>query len=155
MTTTRQVTMTDEEIDEFLGRRQTAVIALAYFDYPYAIPITYRYDPDTRTFYFRLVYPAGSEKRQFLPTLPEARLLVYEEEDPVYRSVIVTGRPREITESDLTDEHLVQFGETSRPLFEMWKAPKTELDIRLYELEPDEFTGRRIDTSSKRRRRRQ
>lgn len=147
MTITTQVAMSDEEIDEFLSRRQTAVMSLANEDEAYAIPITYRFDPEKRKFYFRLVYPRGSEKRQFLPEMPDARLVVYEEDEPTYQSVIAVGRPEELTEDDITAEHVVQYGETSRPLFEMWKESRANLDIRLYELEPDELTGRRIDTT--------
>lgn len=144
MTTTRQVSMADDAIDEFLGARQTAVISLSDGDSPYAVPITYRFDPDERTFYFRLVYAPGSEKRRFLPDVPEARLVVYEEDDPTYQSVIAVGAPAEVDTSTLSPEEVTQFGKTSRPLFEMWQESKANLDVRLYELDPDRITGRRI-----------
>lgn len=145
MTIHTQVSMTDDEIDEFLSERQTAVLALAYANQPYAIPITYRFDPDRRRFYFRLIYPTGSEKHKFRPGLGEARLVVYDEVEPLYRSVMAIGQPRELRDADITAEQIVQFGKTSRPLFEMWAQPKSDLDIRLYELDPDTLTGRRID----------
>lgn len=136
--------MSDEEIHEFLANHQTAIMSVNGEDEPYSIPITYRFDPETETFYFRLVFPKGSEKREFLPEMPYCRLVSYVEDDPLYQSVMAKGTPQEITEEDITPEHVTQLGETSRPLFEMWREPRANLDIRLYELEPQELTGRRI-----------
>ena len=146
MTIAQQIAMTDEEIHDFLGQHQTAVMSLAGEEGPYSIPVTYRFDPETETFYFRLVYPKASEKREFLPDVPECRLVSYEESDPIYQSVMAKGTPEEITPDDITPELVTQLGETSRPLFEMWQSSRANLDIRLYELDPDELTGRRIDT---------
>jgi hypothetical protein len=58
--------------------------------------------------------------------------------------VIAGGELREITPSELTVEHIEQYGETKRPLFEIWSDGKEDLDIELYTLEPSEVSGRRI-----------
>lgn len=144
MTIRAQASMSEAEIHTFLADHQTAVLSVNGEEGPYAIPVTYRFDPDAGTFYFRLVYPRGSEKREFLPELPECRLVSYLEDDPLYQSVMAKGQPKEIREEDITPEHVAQLGQTSRPLFEMWSAPRSSLDIRLYELTPEELTGRRI-----------
>lgn len=149
MTIEHQVAMSDGDIHDFLAERQTAVMALAGDARPYAVPITYRFSPDEEIFYFRLVYPRGSEKRQFLPDVPESWLVAYEEADPVYASVVAKGQPVEIDEASLTPERVAQLGETSRPMFEMWSSERADLDIRPYELEARELTGRRIDTSER------
>lgn len=146
MTITQQAVMSKEVIYDFLDNHQTAVMSLSGEEGPYAIPITYRFDPETETFYFRLVFPRRSEKREFLPDVPECLLVSYEEDDPVYQSVVARGTPTEIREGDITPEHVAQLGETSRPLFEMWAQSRKSLDIRLYEMETVELTGRRIDT---------
>lgn len=145
MTLAQQAAMSDEEIHEFLANHQTAVMSVEGEVSPYAVPITYRFDPETETFYFRLVLPRRSEKRQFLPEIPAVWLVSYLEADPIYQSVIAKGQPEEIKEDDITPEVVAQLGETSRPLFEMWSPSRANVDIRLYEMEPTELSGRRID----------
>ena len=147
MTLAQQAAMSDEEIYEFLANHQTAVLSVAGEEGPYAVPITYRFDPETETFYFRLVFPRRSEKRQFLPEVPECWLVSYIEDDPVYQSVIVKGKPEELREEDITPEHVVQLSQTSRPLFEMWRPSRADVDIRLYEMPAEELSGRRIETN--------
>jgi len=87
----QETEMTDVQIDDFLRRRETGVLSLARTDEPYAIPISYGYDDGEREFYMRMVSTPDSEKRQFLESAPEARLVVYDEADSTYRSVIATG----------------------------------------------------------------
>lgn len=141
----QQTEMTPAETDDLIGRHETAVLALATGDDPYAIPISYGYDAEARRFYFRLVSTAESEKRRFLSSVPRARLIIYEEDEPVYRSVVAVGNIEEIHRDDLTTEHIVQYGRAKRPLFEIWGESRADLDIRLYELAPDELSGRRIE----------
>lgn len=143
----QQTEMTGSETDAVLGRNETGVLALARSTEPdpYAIPISYGYDAAERRFYLRLVSTPGSEKRRFLSSSPRARLVVYEEEDPTYRSVVVVGRLEKVARDELTIEHIEQYGEAKRPLFEIWGESKRDLDIELYVLDPDELSGRRIE----------
>jgi len=135
--------MTDAEIDDFLSRHETGVLSLARTDEPYAIPISYGYDDDNREFYMRLVSTPESEKRQFLESSPEARLVVYDERESSYRSIIATGSLESIEPSELTPEEIAQYGEAKRPLFELWADGKEDLRIELYRLEPATLNGRR------------
>lgn len=146
MTLAQQAKMSTEEIYEFLGDHQTAVMSMSGSEGPYSVPITYRFDPDSERFYFRHVYPRGSEKREFLPDLPECVLVSYIEEDPLYMSIMAKGQPEEIREEDITPEVVANLGETSRPLFEMWAPSRSSLDIRLYRMDAEELSGRRIHT---------
>jgi nitroimidazol reductase NimA-like FMN-containing flavoprotein (pyridoxamine 5'-phosphate oxidase superfamily) len=145
MTAEQQTEMTGAETDALLERRETGVLALARTDEPYAIPISYGYDPDVRRFCMRLVSAPDSEKRRFLSDAPEVRFVVYEEEGTTYRSAIANGRLERLPRSELTPEHVEQYGSAKRPLFEMWEETKGDLDIQLYVLDPDELSGRRID----------
>jgi hypothetical protein len=70
---------------------------------------------------------------------------VYEEDDPIYRSVVTIGTLNEVPRDELTVEHIEQYGEAKRPLFEIWGESRRDLDIQLYHLEPDEVSGRRIE----------
>lgn len=137
--------LSQEETDSFLGRHETGVLSLAREGEPYSIPISYGYDAKERRFYLRLVSTPPSEKRQFLASSPHARLVVYEEDDPIYRSVVTTGTLNEVPRDALTVDHIEQYGEAERPLFEIWGESRRDLDIQLYQLKPDELGGRRIE----------
>lgn len=145
MTVEQQTVMTDAETDALLGRRETGVLSLARADEPYAVPISYGYDADDRQFCMRLVTTPDGEKRRFLTDSPRVRFVVYEEDETTYRSAIANGRLELVPRSELTPEHVERYGAAKRPLFEMWEEAKPDLDIRLYELDPDELSGRRID----------
>jgi len=145
MTVEQQTAMTGAETDALLERHETGVLALARDDEPYAVPISYGYDPDSRRFCMRLVSTPDGEKHRFLTETPKVRFVVYEEGETTYRSVVATGRLEALSQADLTPAHVERFGTAQRPLFEMWDETKEELDIQLYELAPDELSGRRID----------
>ncbi|MFD1563741.1 pyridoxamine 5'-phosphate oxidase family protein [Haloarchaeobius amylolyticus] len=138
----QETEMTDAEIDDFLSRHETGVLSLARGNKPYAIPISYGYDDDERAFYMRLVSTPESEKRQFLESSPQGRLVVYDEADSSYRSVIATGTLESIDPAALTPEEIAQYGEAKRPLFELWAEGKEDLRIELYRLEPATLNGR-------------
>lgn len=140
----RRTEMSVEETDTFLGAHETGVLSLARMDDPYAIPISYGYDRTERQFYLRLVSTPDSEKRQFLSSDPNVRLVVYDEDDDTYRSVIAVGTLARVDPADLTVENIQQYGGAKRPLFEIWPKQKGELDIELYRLEPDTISGHLI-----------
>jgi len=145
MTVEQQTAMTDAETDALLGRHETGVLALARDDTPYAVPISYGYDASGRRFCMRLVSTPNGEKGRFLTDSPRVRFVVYEEAGAVYRSAVANGRLELVPRSDLTPEHVERYGTAKRPLFEMWDEARENLDIRLYELDPDELSGRRIE----------
>jgi nitroimidazol reductase NimA-like FMN-containing flavoprotein (pyridoxamine 5'-phosphate oxidase superfamily) len=144
----QQTEMTPAEIDEVLARHETGVLSLARGDEPYAIPISYGYDPENRRFYMRLVSTPESQKREFLSSSPSVRLVVYEEDDQTYRSVIAEGALDRVTTDEMTTERIVQYGQAKRPLFEIWGESKRDLDIQLYELDADALSGRRIELAT-------
>jgi nitroimidazol reductase NimA-like FMN-containing flavoprotein (pyridoxamine 5'-phosphate oxidase superfamily) len=134
-----------DDTDALVARHETGVLSLAEGDQPYAIPISYGYAPEERWFYLRLVSDADSQKEQFLASSPRAHIVIYEEDDPIYRSVVATGPLENIPRDDLTSEHIEQYGEAKRPLFEIWGKNWAELDVTLYRLAPTDLTGRRIE----------
>lgn len=143
----RRTELSADAMDAFLGSRETGVLSLARTDQPYSIPISYGYDPSTQRFYMRLVSTPDSEKRRFLASDPEARLVVYDEDQDTYRSVIATGTLVRIDPSELTVDDIEQYGSASRPLFEIWPTEKSDLDIELYRLDPDTVSGRLVTVS--------
>ncbi len=145
MSLDQATTLSPAETDALLGSHETGVLSLASGDEPYAIPISYGYDADERQFYLRLVSTPESEKRQFLASSPTARLIVYEEREPVYRSVVARGTLVEIPRDDLDVELIEQYGDAKRPLFEIWGQPRDDLDVALYRFEPEELSGRTVE----------
>lgn len=145
MTLAQETEMTPSEVDAFLSDRETGVLSLARAESPYSIPISYGYDADARTFYLRLVSTPESDKRTFLGSSPEARLVVYDGDDEgaVYRSVVASGRLETIEPGELSIHQIEQYGDARRPLFEIWGEEKDGLDIKLYEFQPTELSGRR------------
>jgi hypothetical protein len=144
MTLDQETELSSAETDALLGRHETGVLSLARDDEPYAIPVSYGYDPESRRIYLRLVTTPDSEKRRFLVDAARANLVVYETAGDGYRSVVATGRLSEIDREDLTVEHVEQFGDAKRPLFEVWEEGRPDLDVTLYRLDPDDFGGRQI-----------
>lgn len=148
MSAPEETEMSDEEIDDFLGRHETGVLTLARDGSPYSIPVSYGYDTTDQTFYMRLVSTPESEKREFLESNPEARIVVYHEEDhSTYRSVIAKGTLTQVEPETLSVSQIEQYGESQRPLFELWGKDKDELDIQLFRCNPRQLSGRRTDVN--------
>jgi len=147
MSLAHETVMSPEEIDAFLGERETGVLSLANGAEPYAIPISYGYNASARRFFMRLVSTPESEKRRFLSSSPEARLVVYDEtaDGTTYRSVVAKGPLEGIEPDSLSIEDVEQYGKARRPLFEIWGSGRDELDIRLYRLDPEELSGHRTE----------
>jgi len=144
MATNSEVEMTDAEVDAFLSRHETGVLSLARDETPYAIPISYGFDEESRDAFLRLVSTPDSEKREFLASNPQARVVVYEEDGDTYQSVVGVGTLRRVDLDELTPETISQYGDTRRPLFEIWADGKPDLDINLYRFVPDRLTGRTV-----------
>lgn len=145
MSLAQETEMSASEIDDFLSETETGVLSLAMDNEPYSIPVSYGYEAAEQTFYLRLVSSPGSEKRKFLSSSPDCRLVVYDEnsDSTKYRSVIAVGALEQIDPEEMSVEEIEQYGEARRPLFEIWGAGKDELDIELYTLNPGELSGRR------------
>lgn len=69
-------------------------------------------------------------------------LVIYEEGDLLYLSVVATGTLEEIHRGNLTVEQIEQYGRAKRPLFEIWGEPSQDLKINLYQFAPDDLRGR-------------
>lgn len=137
--------LSQEATDSLLSRHETGVLSLARDHEPYSIPISYGYDRTERRFFIRLVSTPDSDKGRFLQSSPQASLVVYETDDPVYRSVVVKGTLTEIDPDELTTSDVEQYGDAKRPLFEIWDDSLPDLDVTLYRLDPETLSGRRIE----------
>lgn len=147
MSLAQETEMEREEVDEFVADRETGVLSLARRDEPYAIPISYGYDASDGTFYVRLVSTPDSEKREFLGSSPDVRLVIYDSNDDrtTYWSVVASGTLEELDPAELSVEQIEQYGRAERPLFEIWGKGREDLDIQLYEFKPGRLEGRRTE----------
>lgn len=134
----------DDDLEAFLGRGGTGVLALARDDTPYATPVSYGYDPETREFTFRLGLSRDSEKRRFLELDGplDARFVIYGQRDGEWQSVIARGDLLEVAVDDVTPELVETLRTSDPPLQEIWDDTG-DVEFHLYRLEADSITGRR------------
>lgn len=142
MTKDRTVAMETDDIDEFLGSGGTGVLSMARRNVPYSVPISYGYDPDERVFYLRLGDTPDSEKRAFIEATETARLVVHEQVDDTWTSVIATGGLTEVSGEELNANVATRLREAERPLFEIWDEPSEEITLVITRLSVDSLTGR-------------
>ncbi|MFC6732321.1 pyridoxamine 5'-phosphate oxidase family protein [Haladaptatus sp. DYSN1] len=143
MSDTHSSVMGDAEIEAFLDRGGSGVLALARDADSYAIPISYGFDPATTRFYFRLGYGPESQKRAYVEDTETARLVVYDEVDGEWRSVIAAGRLREIADDELNLEVVRALRQADLPLLDIFETPTEDLVFSMYVLDTVELTGRK------------
>lgn len=143
MADANEVTMDKEELDAFLGRGGTGVIAFATDDGdpPYALPVSYGYDEGHGGFYFRLAVTAGSQKAPVLDR--PVTFVAFEDTDDGWRSAIATGELQEVTDAEHESSALQAMWAVEIPMVEVFERPTREIDFRYFRLVPDHLTGRR------------
>ncbi|MFB6122213.1 MAG: pyridoxamine 5'-phosphate oxidase family protein [Haloferacaceae archaeon] len=143
MSDSRRVEMSDAEVDDFLGRRGTCVLALANDDTPYAVPVSYGYVPDASRFYLRLGSTDGGEKRAFVEPSARARIVVHDRTAEGWKSAVARGRLETLADEDLTVDVVEHLSEAELPHFEMWPVSKREVEFSIVRLDADDVTGRK------------
>lgn len=134
--------MSEEEIDEFLGRGGTGVVAFATEadEPPVAIPVSYGYNADIEAFYFQLSVPRDNRKDELVPR--QVSFVVHDETDDGWRSVVATGRLEEISDSPYESTAIQGMWAIEIPIVEIFDRPRTEVTFRYFLLEPETLTGR-------------
>ncbi|WP_338728228.1 pyridoxamine 5'-phosphate oxidase family protein [Haladaptatus sp. DJG-WS-42] len=140
--------MTEGEIQQLLDRGGSGVLSLAMDADAYAIPISYGFDPGSTRFYFRLGYGTESEKRSYVEHTQTARLVVYENIDGEWKSVIAAGTLREIADDELNLEVVRALRQADLPLLDIFDTPRDELVFSMYALDVAELTGRKTTAHS-------
>lgn len=135
--------MTDAEVETFLGTEGTGVLALARDDDSYAIPVSYGFDPTDDTFYLRLAFHEDSEKRAYLGPSRTVTLVVADETDEGWRSVLARGHLRETGEAAIDSSVAEAIRRVNIPFVSVFDRHPRDLDFELYRLAPDELTGQK------------
>lgn len=139
----RWVTMTDEEADELLGKGGTGTLSFstATGEPPFSLPVSYGYDAETVSFYYRLAFPPNSGKAGLVDNL--VSFVTHRKADAGWRSVVATGRLEEITDAPYESAVKQGMWAVSIPSVDIFDRPPEELTFRLFRLVPATMTGRK------------
>jgi hypothetical protein len=129
------------EIDAFLGTEGTGVLALARDDESYAFPVSYGFDATDGEFYVRLAFHPDSEKAGFMGPDSTVSLVVSEETDEGWRSVVARGHLRETGEAAIDSSVVDAIRRINIPFFTVFDRPARDLDFQLFRLAPEDLTG--------------
>lgn len=135
--------MDEAERDAFLSTGGTGVISFAAGEEeaPYSVPMSYGYDEAAEAFYFRLAVDADAAERR--PTNRPVTFVTFGQDAAgAWRSVVVTGRLREVTEPAISMDSLAGLRRIHIPLVEVFDAPTDAVEFEFYRLSPDAFTTR-------------
>lgn len=147
MTETRAVAMDDVEIREFLGTGGTGVISFARENEPYAIPLSYGFDPAGPAFYVRLGYAPDSEKRAFAEGASRVSFVVSRETEEGWKSVVARGRLEQVTETALDSAVAKAVHAIDVPFVDIYDRHPREIEFTLNRVAVDELTGRAETTA--------
>ncbi|SFK81483.1 hypothetical protein SAMN04487950_1227 [Halogranum rubrum] len=145
MEDTRSVQMNDEERDEFLGNGGTGVASFPREadEPPHTIPVSYGYDSESGDFYFRLAFSPETEKADIVSDRKPISFVTYDETDAGWRSVVVSGILREVTEAAIDSAVVTAMRRVHIPLVDVFDRNPRELDFRFFRLDPDELHGKK------------
>lgn len=142
MDDTNPTAMDATERDAFLGTGGTGVLSFARSEGPpHALPVSYGYDAEGESFYFRLAVPSDSEKADLLDR--PVSFVVHGETETGWHSVVATGHLEETTDEAVATETLQGLQNVRIPLVDIFGSPPGDVPFRFYRLLPDELTARR------------
>lgn len=135
--------MTDAEIEERLWEHDAGVLGLANDGRAYVVPVSYYYDGDRGSVFFRLGDDDHSRKLEFVTTTEEASFLIYGVEAPgASWSVLTTGRLQELPEAERAEFDPETVNERFGPL-RVFDEAIDGIDLVFYELDVTSIVGRR------------
>ncbi|CCQ37446.1 FMN-binding domain protein [Natronomonas moolapensis 8.8.11] len=137
------VTMDDDEIASFLTAEGHGVLAFGG-ESPYAIPMSYGYDPDERAVYVHISEFEGSQKAARLDGPTPVSLVVSRYEGPDrWRSVVVDGTLSELSEADVERRDVFEnFKHGSLASVDVFNRPLSDISFEWYVLDPSAISGR-------------
>lgn len=140
--------MDTDERDLFLGTGGTGVISFAdQGDVPpHSVPVSYGYDEDATTFYFRLAVSTDSDKGDVAGR--QVTFVIYGQKDDKWQSVIVKGQLEETTEESVATESLQGLQQVHIPLVDIFGRPVRDVPFEFYQLVPDEITSRKESSTA-------
>ncbi|MFB6075252.1 MAG: pyridoxamine 5'-phosphate oxidase family protein [Haloarculaceae archaeon] len=127
--------------DAFLSTGGTGVLSLSTSGEtpPHSVPVSYGYDDDEETFYFRLAVGPESEKGD-LADRPVS-FVTYGEREGRWHSVVAEGRLEPVAEAEAS-ETLPGLARVDIPLVDAFADPTRTVTFAFFRLEPSALTAR-------------
>ncbi|QCW05096.1 pyridoxamine 5'-phosphate oxidase family protein [Natrinema pallidum] len=139
----RWLRMSEDEINEFLGRGGTGVISFATEpdEPPVSIPVSYGYSAEVERFYYRLSFPQDSRKEALVDG--HVSFVTHRETDDGWRSVVATGQLSSVSDAPYESAEIQGMWSIEIPLVDIFERPPRETTFRYFSLEPATMTGRK------------
>jgi nitroimidazol reductase NimA-like FMN-containing flavoprotein (pyridoxamine 5'-phosphate oxidase superfamily) len=134
--------MDAEERDDFLGAGGTGVVSFADGGGPpHSVPVSYGYDAETGSFFFRFAYGADTAKPA--PADAAVSFVVYAETEAGWRSVVAQGDLESTDEEGVATAALDALSRVDIPFVDVFERAPVETDFEFFRLQPDDLTGRK------------
>lgn len=131
----------EEDVDRWLRENSYGVLALARENDAYAVPLNYHYDGER--LFLRLSEEPKSTKVAYTQSTETATFLVYGvEDDERSWSVMIRGRLDRLPDEEqqeISDRRLNEWF----PPFRLFDEEILNVEMVIYELDPDEIIGRK------------
>lgn len=139
----RWLQLSEDEMNEFLGRGGTGVISFATDpdEPPVSIPVSYGYNADEKRFYYRLSFPRDSRKGDLVDE--PVSFVTHRQTDDGWRSVVATGRLAEIADSPYESAEIQGMWAIRIPIVDVFERPPKETTFKYFYLDPETITGRK------------
>lgn len=140
--------MDTEERNTLLGAGGTGVISLSTPDGepPHSIPVSYGFDADEETFYFRLA--ADSESAKGNLDGRAVSFVTYTKREDGWQSVVATGSLEPTTDGDIATDTLAGLERVDIPYVDIFGDPIADVSFEFYRLVPAELTARKEDPAA-------
>lgn len=134
--------------DARLGSGGAGVISLSTDgdEPPYSVPVSYGFDADEQTFYFRLAVGAETHKGD-LDDRPVS-FVTYGQADDGWWSVVAKGSLESLDDADVATESLAGLERVTIPFVDIFGTPPRLVSFEFYRLVPEELTGRQESTTA-------
>lgn len=131
------------EWESVLGRGGVGVLSFSTSatEPPHSVPVSYGFDAETETLYFRLAVGGDSAKTELLDN--PATFVVYQEAADGYESVVAQGELEGIGEADVSTAVLDGLSRVDIPLFDVFERDVREVEFDFYRMAATDFTGKR------------
>lgn len=136
-------TMSGEEIEAFLAENGFGTLAFGG-DSPYAIPMSYGYDPDEGVLYMQLSTFEGSEKQARIDEETPVSFVVsaYDRADQ-WQSVVIEGTLSDLAGKDIERQDVLEaFSSSDLATVDIFGGGLSEITFEWYVLTPSSMSGR-------------
>ena len=129
------------QIDEFLDSQRTGVLSLGRENDGYGVPLSFWFDEDDSSFYFRMGYAPGSQKRKFVEASEYVTFVVYADTDEGWKSVVAEGELELLSEANLDSTIEETIRHLDIPYFEVHERPISELEFDIVRMRVTKLNG--------------